>query len=63
MWRLTFIVIVKVIVTEIDEKGRVNVSHKEFVAKKPRPEKKVALKVEEKPAEEAKTEETTKVEE
>jgi polyribonucleotide nucleotidyltransferase len=30
----------KVIVTEIDEKGRVNVSHKEFVAKKPKPEKK-----------------------
>ena len=30
----------KVIVTEIDEKGRVNVSHKEFVEKKPK-EKKV----------------------
>ena len=53
----------KVIVTEIDEKGRVNVSHKEFVAKKPRPEKKAAPKAEEKPAEEVKAEETTKVEE
>ena len=47
----------KVIVTEIDEKGRVNISHKEFVPKKPKPEKK-APKVEEKPAEEAKVEET-----
>ena len=41
----------KVIVTEIDDKGRVNVSHKEFAPKK---EKKV---------EKAKVEETTEVKE
>ena len=51
----------KVIVTEIDEKGRVNVSHKEFVPKKPKPEKKAPkkeeVKVEETKVEEAKVEE------
>ena len=36
----------KVRVTEIDEKGRVNLSHKEFTKK---PEKKVEKKVEEAP--------------
>ena len=48
----------KVRVTEIDEKGRVNLSHKEFC---PKPEKKVEKKVEDKT--EKKVEEPTKIEE
>ena len=45
----------KVRVTEIDEKGRVNLSHKEF---EPKPEKKVEKKVEVKEPKEEKVEES-----